>query len=238
MNLDNQKSKNRRHFLKVATTFCGLGLLTPARFYANDEDIHAELSLELFGNTSSINEDIHNDIFGKVTDEGYEDITQDFTTSIDTNNGEQRRLQLHNIHTAQRLDIVYYKDGQYIKHSIDAINKIMADHRTGEVKNIDRRLIDLLYNLKKRTNNNSNSYINIISAYRSPISNRKLRRRSRKVAKNSFHMKGQAIDINIDRVHLSQVRKKAKLLHKGGVGYYPRSRFVHIDVGDVRSWRG
>ncbi len=238
MNFNNNKIKNRRNFLKTATTFCGLGWLASASLYANDDDIHAELSQELFGNTSSINEDIQNDIFGKVTDEGYEEIPQKFTASTDMDTAESRRLQLHNTHTAQRLDIIYYQDGKYLKQSMSAINKIMADHRTGEVANMDKRLVDLLYSIKKRTNNSSGSYINIISAYRSPMSNKKLRRRSKKVAKNSFHMKGQAIDISIDKVRLSQVRKQAKLLHKGGVGYYPRSRFVHVDVGDVRSWRG
>jgi len=238
MNFNDNTIKTRRNFLKTATIFCGLGSLLSAKLYANDDDIHAELSAELFGNTSSINEDIQNDIFGKITDEGYEDLSQDLTASSDIDTAESRRLQLHNTHTAQRLDIIYYQDGKYLKHSMQAINKIMADHRTGETINMDRKLIDLLYSLKKRTNNSSGSYINIISAYRSPISNMKLRRRSKKVAKNSFHMKGQAIDINIDKVHLSKIRKHAKLLHKGGVGYYPRSRFVHIDVGDVRSWRG
>ncbi|RLA74927.1 MAG: hypothetical protein DRG11_03350 [Epsilonproteobacteria bacterium] len=238
MNLEKNTQDNRRYFLKKAATLCGVGMLFPSLAYTNDDNIHKEIQESIFGDTSSINEDIQNDIFGKVTDEGYENIPQKFTSSNDIDTNEYRSLQLYNTHTTERLNIIYYQDGKYLRHSMNAINKIMADHRTGKTVNMDKKLIDTLYMLKKSTNNSENSYINIISAYRSPVSNRKLRRRSRRVAKNSFHTKGQAIDINIDNVSLSKVRKKAKLLHKGGVGYYPRSKFVHIDVGDVRSWRG
>ncbi len=147
-----------------------------------------------------------------------------------------KTLSLLNSHTGERLDnIVFWENGDYLKEGLDAINYLCRDFRNDEIKPIDRRLLDLLYeiNLKLPVSNPQNI---IISGYRSRKTNEKLRKRSHKVAKRSYHLKGQALDIRAHGCDLRVLKKAALRLHQGGVGYYPRSQFIHIDTGPVRSW--
>jgi len=113
---------------------------------------------------------------------------------------------------------------------------VLRDHRNGEVHPIDRGLLDLLHRLARTLERTST--IQVISGYRSAASNETLRRRSRSVAKRSLHMQGKAIDLRFERIPLKHVRAAALELSGGGVGYYPRSGFVHVDVGRVRRWGG
>lgn len=146
----------------------------------------------------------------------------------------ERRLKFFNTHTKERLEVCYLRDGQYHPEAIEAINNILRDHRTNEVHPIDHRLLDLLHGI--RTKAGQDSCLHIISGYRSPATNAKLRRRSRGVARKSLHMLGYAVDIRIPGVRTASVRKIAMGLKQGGVGYYRKSDFVHVDIGPVRTW--
>lgn len=146
----------------------------------------------------------------------------------------EHRLKFFNTHTQERLEVCYLRDGQYHPEAIEAVNNILRDHRTNEVHPIDLRLLDLLHGI--RTKAGQDSCLHIISGYRSPATNAKLRRRSRGVARKSLHMLGYAVDIRIPGVRTSTVRKIAMGLKQGGVGYYRKSDFVHVDIGPVRTW--
>ena len=147
-----------------------------------------------------------------------------------------KSLNFYNTHTGKKTDLVYYENGQYIDEALDEINIIMGDFRENKYISINRKLIDTIYDVKKLTN--SKKPINILSAYRTRKTNNYLRRNMRGVAKDSFHIKGMAIDINIQNVSLRNIKNAAMTLRKGGIGYYPRSNFVHLDVGKFRTWRG
>ena len=145
-----------------------------------------------------------------------------------------RSVNLANLHTGEKLKTVYWQNGKYDPQAMRAIDHIMRDHRTGQVKTIDRELIDLLHRLNARLE--TNEPFEIISGYRSPVTNASLRRNSSGVAKKSYHMRAMAIDLNVPGRALPNIRKAAISLRSGGVGYYPRSDFVHVDVGPVRDW--
>jgi uncharacterized protein YcbK (DUF882 family) len=145
-----------------------------------------------------------------------------------------RSLFLYNLHTGEGLETVYWSRGKYIPKALADINYILRDHRTGEIESIDKRLLDLLYAIGKRLG--SQNSFKIISGYRSPSTNAVLCRRSSAVAKCSLHLQGKAVDIRVPGCELSSLRNTAIALKRGGVGYYPTSNFVHVDVGRVRYW--
>lgn len=149
--------------------------------------------------------------------------------------GETRSLRLQLQRSDESLSLVYYKDGEYISDSLRKISHLFRDIRTGQTKPIDPELLDLLYRVSCSVCDNDPVY-EVLSAYRSPKTNAMLRRRSRRVAKNSLHLQGKAVDVRLANVELRQLRDVAVDLRAGGVGYYPRTGFVHLDVGDVRSW--
>jgi uncharacterized protein YcbK (DUF882 family) len=146
----------------------------------------------------------------------------------------ERELSFYNCHTSEKLDTVYYEKGNYLTSSLDEINYILRDFRTGDVKNMDTDLLDLLYVIREQLG--ACSPFHIISGYRSPATNNKLRSGSGGVARRSLHMVGKAVDIRMPGFSLSELRKVAISLRRGGVGYYPSSNFVHVDVGRVRYW--
>ncbi|WP_264213559.1 YcbK family protein [Leisingera thetidis] len=150
--------------------------------------------------------------------------------------GDIRRIRMYSGRTGERLDMVYWIDGQYIKDAVKEVNHFMRDWRTDQVKEIDLRTIDIMaasHNLL-----DVNEPYMLLSGYRSPKTNAMLRSRSRGVAKNSLHMRGQAADLRLASRSVSQMAKAAEACHAGGVGKYQRSNFVHMDCGVVRSWRG
>ena len=146
----------------------------------------------------------------------------------------RRALSFAHLHTGERLDLVYWADGRYQPGALGRINWLLRDFRTDEVHPIDPRLLDLLAALRRRLR--LRTPIEVISAYRSPVTNALLASFSEGVATNSLHMQGRAIDVRLPGRPLWAVGRAALALRAGGVGYYPRSQFVHLDVGAVRHW--
>ncbi|MEX0955079.1 MAG: DUF882 domain-containing protein [Rhizobiaceae bacterium] len=149
---------------------------------------------------------------------------------------ETRTLKLYFIHTKERAEITYKRNGRYIGSGLDQINRFLRDWRRNEPTKMDPRLLDLVWEVYQATG--ARDHINVVSAYRSPSTNSMLRSRSNGVAKNSQHTLGKAIDFYIPGVNLATLRKAALKVQRGGVGYYPKSGspFVHLDVGSVRHW--
>ncbi|WP_050522386.1 YcbK family protein [Pseudorhodobacter wandonensis] len=150
--------------------------------------------------------------------------------------GDIRRIKMYSGRTGESIDTIYWVDGDYIKEALTEINHFMRDWRTGTATNIDARTIDIMaasHNLM----NISEPYL-LLSGYRSPKTNAMLRSKSRGVAKNSLHMRGQAADLRLKSRSISEMTKAASACASGGVGTYSRSNFVHMDCGPVRSWRG
>ncbi|MGH6933324.1 MAG: DUF882 domain-containing protein [Dongiaceae bacterium] len=152
-----------------------------------------------------------------------------------TNLGSARRtLTFRDTHTNEKLKAIYWENGAYLPGALAKINHVLRDFRTGEVREIDVRLLDLLHQLRVKLK--TKAPFEIISAYRSPATNAKLAALSGGIAKKSLHMKGMAIDIRLADRKLTTLRDVAIETQAGGVGYYPKSNFVHVDVGKVRAW--
>ncbi|WP_170413296.1 YcbK family protein [Ruegeria atlantica] len=150
--------------------------------------------------------------------------------------GDIRRIRMYSGRTGERIDMIYWVDGKYIKDAVKEVNHFMRDWRTDQSKSMDLRTIDIMaasHNLL-----DVNEPYTLLSGYRSPQTNAMLRSRSRRVAKNSLHMKGQAADLRLSSRSVSQMAKAAMSCRAGGVGKYYRSNFVHMDCGEVRSWGG
>jgi uncharacterized protein YcbK (DUF882 family) len=147
------------------------------------------------------------------------------------------RLRFYHTHTRERLDVVYRRGDQYIPEALDKLDHFLRDHRTGDVHHFDPHLFDLLHDLTASLAD-SGGEIDVICGYRTPWSNEFLRTRSPHtgVAQHSLHMQAEAIDIRLPGIPTSELRDAALRLHRGGVGYYRSSDFVHIDVGRVRRW--
>lgn len=145
------------------------------------------------------------------------------------------RLLLYHSHTNERINVVYRVGDNYIPSAVDQLDEFLRDHRTGDVIQLDRRVFDLLHDLTAAAGR-PDAEIDIVCGYRTPWSNDFLRRTTAGVASHSLHMQGEAIDIRMPGVSTPRLRDVALTLHRGGVGFYPGSRFVHVDVGRVRRW--
>jgi len=148
---------------------------------------------------------------------------------------EKKVLKLYNVHLHKTFYAPFFEKNYYKLSGLFEVNKAFIDYRAKEMTRIDIKLINLLYEIKQHLG--YDVQFNVLSGYRTRRTNEMLRRRSEGVAKNSFHIKGMAVDINVPNVPLRTVRDIALGLQKGGVGYYPAHGFVHVDVGPVRSWR-
>lgn len=155
------------------------------------------------------------------------------TTVLATARGE-RWLALKSLHTHESLEVTYWRDGRYLPTALTRLEHQLRDYRTGDVHDMDPRLFDLLCTVRRELG--SEGRYDVISGYRSPKTNRMLRARSTGVAKRSLHMRGMAIDVRLPGRSLRKLREAAIDLGRGGVGYYPESGFVHLDVGRPRSW--
>jgi len=150
--------------------------------------------------------------------------------------GDIRRIRMYSGRTGERIDMIDWVDGTYIKDAVKEVNHFMRDWRTDQVKSIDLRTVDIMaaaHNLL-----DANEPYMMLSGYRSPQTNAMLRSKSRRVARNSLHVKGQAADLRLSSRSVSQMAKAAISCHAGGVGQYYGSNFVNMDCGVVRSWRG
>jgi uncharacterized protein YcbK (DUF882 family) len=145
------------------------------------------------------------------------------------------RLRLFNAHTNERIDVVYRRGDAYQPDALAQLDQFLRDHRTGAVHRYDPRVFDLLADLTESLGR-PDAEIEIVCGYRSPWSNEYLRAHTTGVAKNSLHMQAEAIDIRVPPVRTSVLRRAALALQRGGVGYYPQSGFVHVDVGPFRQW--
>lgn len=143
-------------------------------------------------------------------------------------------LAFRHAHTGEQLSVTYRAERGYLPGSLHRINLLLRDWRTGDVEPIDPRLLDYLAALRRQMD--SREPFLIISGYRSPATNAQLAARSSGVATRSLHMEGRAIDVALPDRDLAALRAAALSLELGGVGYYPRSGFVHLDTGPVRSW--
>lgn len=150
--------------------------------------------------------------------------------------GDRRSLALDNLHTGEKLSVTYWADGNYLPDALSEVNTVMRDFRNGEIHPIAPGLLDLLALLRSRME--TGEAFKIISGYRSPATNAMLRgtHEHSGVASQSLHMQGMAIDVRLDGRPLTALRDTALALRSGGVGYYPESDFVHVDVGRVRRW--
>jgi uncharacterized protein YcbK (DUF882 family) len=149
-------------------------------------------------------------------------------------NPPERSLSLYHTHTGERLSVVYFKAGSYIRDAREELNFFLRDFRNGKVVAIDVRVLDQLSELSQSLK--AGGVFEIISGYRSPETNAMLRKNNEGVAGQSLHMQGKAVDVRLAGVPLSCLKSAALTLACGGVGYYPKSGFIHLDTGRVRNW--
>lgn len=147
---------------------------------------------------------------------------------------DERQLSLYHTHTHETLTVTYARGGEYVDEALVEVNDFLADFRTGDATAIDPELLELIYDLRQAVG--SDGTYHVISAYRSPKTNEMLRSNGGGVAKNSQHLLGKAIDVRLTDVDTKTLRDAAIALERGGVGYYGRSDFVHVDTGRVRRW--
>lgn len=148
----------------------------------------------------------------------------------------ERTLRLYNTHTGETVRSIFWAEGQFVPEALKDINKLLRDHRSNTIAEIDPQLIMLLDNVSSKFG--GNDVLHVISGYRSPETNRKLAAASGGVARHSMHLDGKAIDIRLPGRDLAQLHKAALAMRGGGVGYYPGSQFVHMDTGRLRTWKG
>lgn len=146
----------------------------------------------------------------------------------------ERDLAFYNLHTEEKLHTTYWAGGEWNPDGLREIDTILRDFRTGEITTVDRDLLDVLYRLSR--NVGARQPFHVISGYRSPKTNATLASQSNGVAKRSLHMRGKAIDVRLPGIPLAELRRAAVAMKAGGVGYYPKSDFIHIDTGRVRYW--
>ena len=145
-----------------------------------------------------------------------------------------RELSFYNTHTGEKLTATFWSDGKYLDDGVEEISWLLRDHRAGIASSVDMKLLDLLYQLQAKVGHKGE--LHVISGYRSPATNNTLSKHTSGVARRSYHMLGQAIDVRLPGFDTAQLQKAAISLKGGGVGYYASSDFVHLDVGRVRHW--
>jgi len=146
----------------------------------------------------------------------------------------QRTVSFVNTHTGDKLNVAYFKNGLYDQVGLSRVAMLLRDHRSGDVHGIDPLLLDTLFELQV-LNEHDKPY-EVISGYRSPLTNARLKHETNGVATNSLHMQGRAIDIRVSGVKTKKLRDLALQMGRGGVGYYASSNFLHLDTGRVRNW--
>ena len=141
---------------------------------------------------------------------------------------------MHNLHTSESLRATYWADGLYLPDGLAALNELLRDHRANEIGEMDPLVLDIVHEVHRLSR--SDTPVHIISGYRTPKTNAKLRKNGKGVAKKSLHMKGKAIDFRVPDVPTTRLRELAVSIKAGGVGFYAKSDFIHVDTGRVRYW--
>ena len=154
--------------------------------------------------------------------------------SLLTGRGDIRRVRLESPHTGDRLDTVYWVEGEYVPEALAEIDRLMRDWRVDEVKPFSTRTVDIIAATQRLLD--TGEAFKVFSGYRTPETNRMLRQKSRGVARHSYHDKAMAADLHLETRSVAQVARAAATLGAGGVGRYSRSDFVHLDCGPVRDW--
>ena len=157
-----------------------------------------------------------------------------FMPSAAGDSGDARTLKFYHTHTLETLEVTYYENGLYLLEPMEQLRVFLADWRNGDPHEIDPKLMDILWEIQRVTDNNDT--YEVISAYRSLETNRYLRGKSKGVAQNSQHILGKAIDVRLRGLETRKLRDTALALKLGGVGYYEKTDFVHVDTGRVRRW--
>jgi uncharacterized protein YcbK (DUF882 family) len=150
------------------------------------------------------------------------------------NINDSRTLKFYHTHTLDTLEVTYFEDGRYLLEPMEELRDFLADWRNGHEHEIDPGLMDILWEIQRVTGNDGT--YEVISSYRSRETNQYLRSKSNGVAKNSQHVLGKAIDVRLRGLDTAELRDTALALKRGGVGYYEKSDFVHVDTGRVRRW--
>lgn len=145
-----------------------------------------------------------------------------------------KSLAFEILNTGDKLKLTYFEGGRYISSALREIDYVLRDYRTGDVHSIDPALLDQLHDLKLMLG--ANRPFEIICGYRSPLTNSNMHSHTSGVASNSLHMQGRAIDIRLDGCDIKHLKNAAVTMRRGGVGYYPKSDFVHLDTGKFRTW--
>jgi uncharacterized protein YcbK (DUF882 family) len=148
---------------------------------------------------------------------------------------QEHLLRLYNTHTAERIDIIYRRGDEYLPDALAKLDNFLRDHRTGDVRHFDPRLYDILSDLTTSVGHPGGE-LDIVCGYRTSSTNESLREHTTGVAKNSLHIQAEAIDLRMPGIDTLKLRRAALALGRGGVGYYPHSDFIHVDVGRVRQW--
>ena len=151
-------------------------------------------------------------------------------------NSSPKRIAFTNLHTGERLEVEYFRDGAYVPEAMASIEMLLRDFRNGEKHPIDPKLMDYLVDVAALVA--VPPAFSVISGYRSPETNERLHERSSGVSQRSLHMQGRAIDVRMSGVDCKDLSDRAQELKRGGVGYYHDSNFVHLDTGAFRTWRG
>jgi len=154
---------------------------------------------------------------------------------VSSQDDRDHHLLLYNTHTAERIDITYRRGDRYFPDALAKLDYFLRDHRTGDVRHFDPRLYDILSELTASVGHPGGE-IDIVCGYRTSSTNESLRAQTTGVAKNSLHIQAEAIDLRMPGIETLKLRKAALALGRGGVGYYPHSDFIHVDVGRVRQW--
>jgi uncharacterized protein YcbK (DUF882 family) len=147
-----------------------------------------------------------------------------------------KRIVLTNLHTGERVDVEYFRNAAFVAEALYAIEEVLRDFRNGERHAIDPALMDYLFDVAGQLGRPA--AFSVISGYRSPQTNERLRQNSSGVSQHSLHMQGRAIDVRMQNVDCADLAQHAENLRRGGVGYYRASNFVHLDTGKFRTWRG
>ena len=155
---------------------------------------------------------------------------------LDRANAQEKTLSIVSTHTGEFLRARFVSGGRYDAGALADLSHLLRDHRNGQVRDIDRALFDAAYEVAMQATGSDRAVLHLVSGYRSPETNRLLRERSSGVAKNSYHVRGRAMDFFVEGAEIRDVYAAALKSGAGGVGYYPSSNFVHIDTGPSRSW--